>query len=1217
MIFNDYEAAQFLINERVICVDVETNTTPPKGLDINKYGLTYLTDMTHVSFYAPNNEPVVFTLPRLDGDLTVQQMELIAFLCAVLTAEDKVFIAHNAVFDFRHLLGHLDIQLHWTSRVWDTQVHALRFQMADYEKRGRGVIRSSLDALRKVYLDDAPVFHPDFDNAFYTLMKERYRMDFDLVSQDLQTILRDLSNPVTVTEASCEERIQNDWYTWATNPEDGFVFRVDVVRSDNQSKVPVQSVISKTYLDDPVILESFTLDEPIWAWLLDVVPLNKLMDFFAFYLGSQTWSLLWSDPESVLNRSADQMVAHYVAMDTVYTYRLYEVQNRWIQEVSQGDVEWIKGRKVARWQEALDLADWETRISRSVCNQAGRGVVIDFDMVDHLREEWAKDYQDALDTLREIDDSASDWLTERFIERSGMLLWFSEILRCVRVGKAAKGWSVPCHVKGEEDRTTFDLQFKDEVYLQAEDGWRFNWNGFVYSYRTDPFEDIERYMDFPPTLSDALSEDELRAMKQEWVDFVRSLRPYMTPSEFVNRPDMPQTLCPTFRWDDWVADQMVSQFDGLNFPLVRSYILSEWVRDFITSPDAISIEKRINKTTWQRFYLFNICGVTIPDNPQIKYTPGLAEGVLEEKRVPKFLGFLKRLAKEGVLSEKAQDYLDDPYYVFGDEEGYTLRMFLNLVQGGYRNLLSDITYGKADVDRRMLLFFETGYSFSASKDALKFYMGQDSSENSCLEPLYTAADTQWKLAELDNIVLHAQRDGRIHSLISRQTRTGRYSSALPNMQNKNMYDYAGVFVGEDGHVLCELDYSNAENVSAAMTSGDNAFAMATENPKRKGGFHTEMALVYRGDDALNLYASDYRAFKKTYRDPDKGITFGNAYGAGMTKLAVMTNLEVETVRSILDRLTKAFPVLALAKKRTTEVIDKRLEAGYVPYVRLWDGSRVPVPMYASSTTAGKVEAASYKGWNYINQGAVGAMVSRAMAEIDEFLKQGGYKSYLVINVHDSLIVSVAVDEADVVLPKICEIMGEQVPMKLRKRTLPRTHFVSEIGPENATKWGKRLDGTYPIDPDFEHFWNRWGKHRLPDDVLKDEWFKREAPTWRGPVHEGWTIEAEMEEDRLQASSDSKDRSVRDFWERFLTIGNAALGLSIDPNMDVQLDDGRSVSLIDALVYARQQMHNGSLEDYEALKEMLAPVFELYYRYRKVKLNLDELYEDYGDMVDSL
>ncbi|MFN8562255.1 MAG: hypothetical protein U0703_11690 [Anaerolineae bacterium] len=89
---------------------------------------------------------------------------------------------------------------------------------------------------------------------------------------------------------------------------------------------------------------------------------------------------------------------------------------------------------------------------------------------------------------------------------------------------------------------------------------------------------------------------------------------------------------------------------------------------------------------------------------------------------------------------------------------------------------------------------------------------------------------------------HAALDGRLHSLVTTATESGRRASSYPHMQNWKMPAMAGVAIGDDGFTLVEIDYGNAENVMAALIAADSnlAAACAAED------FHSTMAAQYFG-----------------------------------------------------------------------------------------------------------------------------------------------------------------------------------------------------------------------------------------------------------------------------------------------------------------------------------------------------------------------------------
>jgi DNA polymerase I-like protein with 3'-5' exonuclease and polymerase domains len=118
-------------------------------------------------------------------------------------------------------------------------------------------------------------------------------------------------------------------------------------------------------------------------------------------------------------------------------------------------------------------------------------------------------------------------------------------------------------------------------------------------------------------------------------------------------------------------------------------------------------------------------------------------------------------------------------------------------------------------------------------------------------PLAAWIDVDRMLSSLHNLRDHAELDGRIHALTTVGTETGRRSSSHPNLQNIKMRpkspqdpagDMAGILIAEPGACLIEIDYSNAENMTAAMQAADNNLALAT----RASDFH------FLGHNYMNL-----------------------------------------------------------------------------------------------------------------------------------------------------------------------------------------------------------------------------------------------------------------------------------------------------------------------------------------------------------------------------
>jgi hypothetical protein len=162
----------------------------------------------------------------------------------------------------------------------------------------------------------------------------------------------------------------------------------------------------------------------------------------------------------------------------------------------------------------------------------------------------------------------------------------------------------------------------------------------------------------------------------------------------------------------------------------------------------------------------------------------------------------------------------------------------------------------------------------------------------------------------------------------------------------------------------------------------------------------------------------------------------------------------------------------------------------------------------------------YKIWNYIQQGGVAEIVAPSLPDLWMNWIEKGMDSWPALNIHDSVILCCKIEEYPQAPVDVIEMLGTQVPESLLNRTNPPMRFLSEVGPENAFKWGWQNDQEYPFP--LDEFVNRWGVHKLDETELAKEPKDREAPTWRGPYHQGYTLEAEIEEVRAKRKAKGLD-----------------------------------------------------------------------------------------------
>jgi len=290
---------------------------------------------------------------------------------------------------------------------------------------------------------------------------------------------------------------------------------------------------------------------------------------------------------------------------------------------------------------------------------------------------------------------------------------------------------------------------------------------------------------------------------------------------------------------------------------------------------------------------------------------------------------------------------------------------------------------------------------------------------------YTSAD--WLISMLDSLVEHGALDTRVHSLVTIATDTGRRASSNPAMQNWKMPDMAGVAKGADGFTLVEIDYSNAENVMAALISSDDnlAAACATED------FHSAMAVRYFGEAWENADSES----RQRMRGMSKRISYGTAYGMGAKSLAKNLAISVDEAYGLLRAKDAAFPKSARAKQLAERQVRETSR------LTLWSGRPIAIDQ-------------PFVAWNYLCQGGVGEMLKRAIVSISEAFEAQSLRSRVALDIHDALIIEVAHEEWDQALNSASEIMRTIVPSKLRTQTTPPIEWI--VKPDiaaNKKKWG--------------------------------------------------------------------------------------------------------------------------------------------------------------------
>jgi len=254
----------------------------------------------------------------------------------------------------------------------------------------------------------------------------------------------------------------------------------------------------------------------------------------------------------------------------------------------------------------------------------------------------------------------------------------------------------------------------------------------------------------------------------------------------------------------------------------------------------------------------------------------------------------------------------------------------------------------------------------------------------------------------ESLAAEVAPDGRIHATF-RQTvaRTGRLSSDRPNLHNIPVRTDEGrrfreAFVPSPGRRLLVADYDQVELRAIAHLSGDpgmtSAFAAGED-------IHRTVA--------ARVFGVDRDDVTHEQRSTAKMVSYGLAYGMESYGLAQRLGVPVEEAKGILDAFFDAFP--SVRAYMDGAVAEARANG----YTVTTYGRRRPLPDLASSNHQVR-QAAERQAMNAGIQGLAADLFKMALIRLDSGLETGGYRSDLVLQVHDEVLVDVEPDEADAV-----------------------------------------------------------------------------------------------------------------------------------------------------------------------------------------------------------
>lgn len=349
-----------------------------------------------------------------------------------------------------------------------------------------------------------------------------------------------------------------------------------------------------------------------------------------------------------------------------------------------------------------------------------------------------------------------------------------------------------------------------------------------------------------------------------------------------------------------------------------------------------------------------------------------------------------------------------------DERIAALTVRIHENAGGEFNINSPKQLGEVLFERLGLpTQKKTKSGYSTSADVLEAIAGYHPVVSEVLE--YRQL-TKLKSTYVDGLLKVIAADGRIHSHFQQTvTATGRLSSVDPNLQNIPVRTDLGrelrrMFVAEEGHVLIDADYSQIELRVLAHIAQDDAMLEAFRAGQ---DIHTATA--------SKVYDVPLAEVTAQMRSSCKAVNFGIVYGISEFSLAgdigVTRKQAGEFIKSYLD----TYPGVAIYMD------DIKASAKEQGYVETLFGRRRYLPELASKSYTMR-SFGERVAMNTPIQGTAADIIKIAMLRVWRRLQDEGYKSRLILQVHDELILEAPLDEQEAVTKLLTDEMEGALKM---------------------------------------------------------------------------------------------------------------------------------------------------------------------------------------------
>lgn len=269
------------------------------------------------------------------------------------------------------------------------------------------------------------------------------------------------------------------------------------------------------------------------------------------------------------------------------------------------------------------------------------------------------------------------------------------------------------------------------------------------------------------------------------------------------------------------------------------------------------------------------------------------------------------------------------------------------------------------------------------------------------------------------------KDNRVHTTFSQTVaNTGRLASSNPNLQNIPIRSEEGkkiraCFISKPGHKIIAADYSQVELRLLAVVADVKALKQAFSDGV---DIHTSTA--------SKVFGVPTDKVDSNMRRHAKAINFGIVYGISQYGLAKQIDVSNDEAKAYIEAYFREMPEIKTYMDETIAFAHKH---GYVitPFGRKCSVLGINDQ---NKRIVGNAERAAI---NAPIQGGAADIIKMAMNKVYSILKSGGYKTRMLLQVHDELVFEAPLDEVEAVSRMIKENMENVVAYDVP--------FVAEVG----------------------------------------------------------------------------------------------------------------------------------------------------------------------------